>query len=115
MDACGWEYRVVVFKIADDASFQDRLNDFGIAGWELVTLSSTVKTRVNGSGTDLIAVLKRPSDERADRSHVPRVISSAAWYPDPRKRYEQRWWDGAQWTDIVSDGRKQSRDPLPPM
>ena len=25
----------------------------------------------------------------------------AGWYPDPHKRYEQRYWDGAAWTDSV--------------
>ena len=25
----------------------------------------------------------------------------AGWYPDPHKRYEQRYWDGSAWTDSV--------------
>ena len=27
----------------------------------------------------------------------------AAWYPDPSGGPHQRWWDGTQWTDHVSD------------
>jgi uncharacterized protein YxjI len=41
-------------------------------------------------------------------SHPP------AWHPDPLGRHEQRYWDGAQWTEhVVSHGR-QSVDPVAP-
>jgi len=114
MDACRWEYRVVVFKIYDVGSFERRLSDFGVAGWELITLSTTVKTWLNATGNDLVAVLKRPSPEPADRDFIPAVEQTvpAAWYPDPMGRYELRWWDGSDWTErIRSDGRG-SVDPL---
>lgn len=28
----------------------------------------------------------------------------AGWYPDPNVKGEQRWWDGAAWTDRVAPG-----------
>ncbi len=37
-----------------------------------------------------------------------------AWYPDPGHRHEFRWWDGARWTEHVSNRQVIGRDPLPP-
>lgn len=33
------------------------------------------------------------------------------WLPDPSGRHELRWWDGAQWTEHVSDAGETSTDP----
>lgn len=35
----------------------------------------------------------------------------ANWYSDPTQRHEYRYWDGAKWTDHVSDQGKVSSDP----
>jgi uncharacterized RDD family membrane protein YckC len=35
----------------------------------------------------------------------------ARWAPDPLGRHEYRYWDGAQWTEHVSDGGVVSADP----
>ena len=37
-----------------------------------------------------------------------------AWHPDPTGRHELRYWDGAQWTDHVSDRGVQAVSPLYP-
>ncbi len=37
-----------------------------------------------------------------------------SWQPDPAGRHHYRWWDGAQWSDQVSDDGVVSTDPLPP-
>jgi hypothetical protein len=34
------------------------------------------------------------------------------WYPDPTRRYPQRWWDGRGWTPHVSNGASTYIDPL---
>ncbi|HEX8802588.1 MAG TPA: DUF2510 domain-containing protein [Acidimicrobiales bacterium] len=34
------------------------------------------------------------------------------WQPDPTQRHEYRYWDGARWTDDVSDGGVTSVDPM---
>lgn len=34
-----------------------------------------------------------------------------SWQPDPTGRHHYRWWDGAQWTDQVSDSGVVSTDP----
>lgn len=39
---------------------------------------------------------------------------SAGWLPDPNGRHEQRYWDGAQWTDHVADHGATSTDRYDP-
>ncbi len=39
----------------------------------------------------------------------------AGWYPDPSGRFEQRYWDGAAWTEHVVSGGQQSTAALEPM
>ena len=36
----------------------------------------------------------------------------AAWYPDPTGRFQQRYWDGAQWTENVATNGQTSADPV---
>jgi hypothetical protein len=55
-----WEYRVETIKNPDVGSLQDRLNKLGADGWELVAVTSTVKTMVNLTGNDLVLTFKRP-------------------------------------------------------
>ena len=40
--------------------------------------------------------------------------TEAGWQPDPDGRHEYRYWDGATWTDQVSDGGVVSTDPPGP-
>lgn len=35
------------------------------------------------------------------------------WYPDPTGTFEQRWWDGAKWTEHVVNAGQQTVSPLP--
>lgn len=48
-----------------------------------------------------------PAEHRAARDVLP-----AAWHPDPTKRFESRYWDGAKWTDHVSGPEGRQTDPL---
>jgi hypothetical protein len=41
------------------------------------------------------------------------AASPAAWHPDPSGRHEQRYWDGAAWTDHVMDKGQPGNDPPP--
>ena len=37
------------------------------------------------------------------------------WYPDPSSQFEQRYWDGSQWTEhVVAPGTGQTTSPLQP-
>src|SRR5215210_5016513 len=33
------------------------------------------------------------------------------WYPDPSRRFEQRYWDGSRWTEHVVRQGQRSVDP----
>ena len=35
------------------------------------------------------------------------------WYPDPYRRHQVRYWDGARWTEHVADRGDQQVDPPP--
>jgi hypothetical protein len=37
---------------------------------------------------------------------------SGAWYSDPTRRYELRWWDGSHWTQLVTADGYTLSDPL---
>lgn len=36
---------------------------------------------------------------------------AGAWHPDPHARHQFRFWDGARWTDQVSDDGRVCTDP----
>jgi hypothetical protein len=40
------------------------------------------------------------------------AAAPAGWYADPATRHEQRYWDGAQWTEHVTDRGRPSIDPV---
>jgi hypothetical protein len=41
-------------------------------------------------------------------------MADSGWYPDPSGRNEQRFYDGARWTDHVASGGQQRVDPMQP-
>ena len=41
-----------------------------------------------------------------------RMESAPEWRADPFGRHEHRYWDGAQWTEHVSDAGRTSSDPV---
>jgi hypothetical protein len=60
MQETAWDYRVVTFKIAQVREIEDALCELGEADWELVSVSTTVKTWLNVSGNDMVGIFKRP-------------------------------------------------------
>jgi hypothetical protein len=60
-----WEYRTVIFEVShwfiggtlDGQKFNDRLNQLGEEGWELVSVFDTNFTQ--GGTRDVVTVLKR--------------------------------------------------------
>lgn len=45
-------------------------------------------------------------------SEPTQTSGGAGWHPDPSGRHQLRYWDGATWTDQVSDNGQQSTDPV---
>jgi len=64
-----------------------------------------------GAQQETLVVLKRPSEQPADRNR-PTPAAPGAWYPDPRARHELRWWTGSEWSDRVSDAGRDGVDPV---
>src|SRR5204863_8290795 len=40
------------------------------------------------------------------------ALPPAAWHPDPTGRHELRYWDGASWSEHVSNGGQVASDDL---
>jgi Protein of unknown function (DUF2510) len=66
-----------------------------------------------GHGVPLLE--RAPSDDSVE----PVVIGKAdppttpgAWYSDPTRRYQSRWWDGSRWTQHVATNGRTMTDPL---
>ena len=86
-------------------------------GWEVVNIVPTFDGRY-------CAFLRRPTNSALPSSGVASNASTpvasatttgsaaapAAWYPDPSKRFELRYWDGAEWTEHVARGGQQFTD-----
>jgi hypothetical protein len=86
-------------------------------GWEVVNIVPTFDGRY-------CAFLRRPTNSALPSSGVASNPSTpvessvttnsagapAAWYPDPSKRFELRYWDGAEWTEHVARGGQQFTD-----
>jgi hypothetical protein len=54
-----------------------------------------------------------PAPEPTPTASPAAPVPAAEWYPDPTRRYEQRYWDGADWTEHVTAAGQQGIDPLP--
>ena len=86
-------------------------------GWEVVNIVPTFDGRY-------CAFLRRPTNSSlpssgvasntetplATTTTVSTTAAPAAWYPDPSKRFELRYWDGAEWTEHVARGGQQFTD-----
>ena len=86
-------------------------------GWEVVNIVPTFDGRY-------CAFLRRPTNSSTATSGVTSdsatpattaatptsAATPAAWYPDPSKRFELHYWDGAEWTEHVARGGQQFTD-----
>ena len=78
-----WSYYCYVAKVPDVKHFDEVLNLLGTEGWELTTSVSTIKSKINVTGNDLILIFKRPGSGHVPGREAMRVITGA----DP----EQAW------------------------
>ena len=82
-------------------------------GWEVVNIVPTFDGRY-------CAFLRRPTSASAPAATTTpfqvtaqatsSTAAPAAWYADPSKRFELRYWDGAEWTEHVARGGQQFTD-----
>lgn len=84
-------------------------------GWEVVNIVTTFDGRY-------CAFLRRQTTNAAaaetaaqtamveTTSNSTETTVPAAWYADPAKRYELRYWDGKEWTEHVARGGQQFTD-----
>lgn len=68
-------------------------------------------------GILIAAVMKStPEAKAAELLEVQRIMGAATsatpagWWPDPHRKHELRYWDGARWTEHVSNQGVQATD-----
>ena len=84
-------------------------------GWEVVNIVPTFDGRYCAFlRRPIAAATTAPSSQATTVSFMTTATSSAAapaaWYPDPSKRFELRYWDGSEWTEHVARGGQQFTD-----
>jgi len=91
-------------------------------GWEVVNIVPTFDGRYcaflrrpMNSSLPSSGVVSNPSTSvatatTATSASTTSAVAPAAWYPDPSKRFELRYWDGAEWTEHVARGGQQFTD-----
>lgn len=76
----------------------------GVAG-RISEIVPAAAGRVFVDGAPANAAYPAPAyGQQSGIAPAPQVPGAAGWYPDPLGRSPWRWFDGAQWTDHVSDG-----------
>ena len=86
-------------------------------GWEVVNIVPTFDGRYcaflrrpTNSAVPGSDVASNPSTPVASTATASSAAAPAAWYPDPSKRFELRYWDGSEWTEHVARGGQQFTD-----
>jgi actin-like ATPase involved in cell morphogenesis len=69
------------------------------------------------AAASIVATPEEPVVSRTVTTSVaaPPAALEAGWQTDPSGRHEYRYWDGAAWTDDVSDAGVVSTDPMAPV
>ncbi len=86
-------------------------------GWEVVNIVPTFDGRYcaflrrpTNSALPGSGVASNPSTPVESTVTTSSAAAPAAWYPDPSKRFELRYWDGTEWTEHVARGGQQFTD-----
>jgi hypothetical protein len=64
------------------------------------------------AGREAPAVAAQPTVRAAVTSTPEQPLPAAAWYADPTRRFDLRYWDGTRWTEHVGRGGVVTTDPL---
>jgi hypothetical protein len=78
-------------------------------GWEVVNIVTTFDGRYCAFLRKQMGATDTTSSSGAS-TPVTGTPAPAAWYADPAKRYELRYWDGKEWTEHVARGGQQFTD-----
>jgi hypothetical protein len=77
----------------------------------LVFLQGPIRVTDPGSAMGPAGAMPVAAVPGAVAAPVAGPAAAAAWHPDPSGRHELRYFDGAQWTEHVSDQGAASIDP----
>ncbi len=113
--AQGWEILQIVSTGATVTAFVRRAAvaaSIGTAATPSSTTPSTATpTYASTAPTTATTVTTAAPSTPSVASSVGDAVAPAAWYPDPSKRYELRYWNGTAWTEHVSRAGQQFTDP----
>jgi hypothetical protein len=113
--AQGWEILQIVSTGATVTAFVRRAAvaaSIGTAATPSSTTPSTVTpTYASTAPTTATTATTAGTTTPSVASSVGDAVAPAAWYPDPSKRYELRYWNGTAWTEHVSRAGQQFTDP----
>ncbi len=90
-------------------------------GWEVVNIVPTFDGRycaflrrptsaTTSTATSTPFQVTAQATTQATTTATSSTAAPAAWYADPSKRFELRYWDGAEWTEHVARGGQQFTD-----
>jgi hypothetical protein len=113
--AQGWEILQIVSTGATVTAFVRRAAvaaSIGTAATPSSTTPSTATpTYASTAPTTATTATTAATSTPSVASSVGDAVAPAAWYPDPSKRYELRYWNGTAWTEHVSRAGQQFTDP----
>jgi hypothetical protein len=113
--AQGWEILQIVSTGATVTAFVRRAAvaaSIGTAATPSSTTPSTATpTYASTAPTTATTATNAATSTPSVASSVGDAVAPAAWYPDPSKRYELRYWNGTAWTEHVSRAGQQFTDP----
>jgi hypothetical protein len=113
--AQGWEILQIISTGATVTAFVRRAAvaaSIGTAATPSSTTPSTATpTYASTAPTTATTATTAATSTPSVASSVGDAVAPAAWYPDPSKRYELRYWNGTAWTEHVSRAGQQFTDP----
>jgi hypothetical protein len=108
--AQGWEILQIVSTGATVTAFVRRAAVAASIGATAIPSSATPST-ATPTYASTAPTAATPVTTPSVASSVGDAVAPAAWYPDPSKRFELRYWNGTAWTEHVSRAGQQFTDP----
>ena len=109
--AQGWEILQIISTGATVTAFVRRAAVAASIGTAAATPSTATPTYASTAPTTATTATTAATSTPSVASSVGDAVAPAAWYPDPSKRYELRYWNGTAWTEHVSRAGQQFTDP----